>query len=359
MVSSGLSVIIIDEDEVIVKSGVRSSPSIILRDTDRKGILGPLLRKLLESTMSIRDLFNVLEDAHRNDASTLVKDLIDRGIISRVSESPVEQYLGYLFKGSSRLSDFTVTIAGTGVLGTEIAVDLLSSGIGNLVLYDGRQVKDSDKSFFRRYCEVNKDTITFAQASESYLKRLGYKNIRSVTRSFDDNAAIKKAIGPSDFLVVSFDVPNPRLYYQFNRAALQYKKMWMISTVDGHQGHIGPTFVPFYTACYADYELQVQAVMSRLETHRYYTNHLHLKGLTMSFSGLPSYAKIIAGMTSLSIIHQLLRNYSFTNGRTIVLDFNDMQYDAQDIHRFPRCPFCNESVYSQIFPRNLLKEAET
>jgi thiazole/oxazole-forming peptide maturase SagC family component len=348
-ISSGLSVIVISEDEAIVKAGMRSSPSIILRDTDCNGYMGPVLGRLLEGPARIEQLLEVTENKNRNDLSQMIEDLIKRGIISRASENPLEQYLKYLINKSSRLSDYTVTIAGTGQIGKEIASDLAAVGIGKLVLYDGRKSKKGTTSKMADQ-KMSRGQMTFSKECADFLAESGYSNVETIETEFDNSEAMKRAVSKSDLLLVTLDKPNPRLYYQFNRMALQFETKWIIATIDGHQGYVGPTFIPFHTACYSDYERQMRAVLTSLETYRYYSRYLSTNTDVLPFIGLPSYLKIISSMTALSAIHLLLRNYSFTSGRVLVVDFENMQLDFHDILRLPRCPSCRESIYSRIIP---------
>jgi thiazole/oxazole-forming peptide maturase SagC family component len=353
-IAAGIDVIIINENEAVIKYGARSIPSVILRDNDSRNVLGSLLKKLKDDRVTQRDLSSELDIETWTDLKEILADLHMRGIITKASNSITEQYLSFLFQKASGLSKFTVTIVGLGVIGTELAADLSRSGLGKVLLYDGRTIQRDTFPYLRVRKKADKTRVTLSEAAALHLQQLGNNNIEVLKGDFDDMAAVRRAFMDSDFLVMSLDRPNPRIYNQFNRIALQTEKRWMISTIDGDQGYIGPTFIPFHTACYGDFERQFEASLPNPQTYKTYKEYLNKNKDKLLFTGLPSYAKILSGMTSLSIIHQLVRDYSFTTGRSIVIDFERMLFDTQDILRLPRCPFCREKfMYTASFPPHL------
>lgn len=350
-IASGISVIIINDNEIMVKHGTHSSPSLIIRDTDLRGILGLTMSKLLNNDIKYDDLFSFFDQKEHEDLKKTIFDLYKRGIIVKSNTNPVYQYLKYNLNKETSLSSFTITIAGANTIGTEIAIDLLRSGIGHIILFDG--TLSDGKSNAAQGSERNIDTI--AEKTRKYLIKLGHTNSKVVKGSFDDYSQIEKIFDLSDFLVLSIDRPNPRIYNIFNRIALKKNKLWMISTIDGSRGIIGPTFIPFESACYGDYSRQVEAGIVDTNMYNIYRQFLDNDIHEQIFLGIPSYAKIIAGMTSLSVIHQLIRKYSFTSNRSIIIDFERMIFDTQDIFRLPRCPFCSRSRLYSSPARSLLE----
>jgi hypothetical protein len=73
---------------------------------------------------------------------------------------------------------------------------------------------------------------------------------------------------------------------------------------------------------------------------RKHRQHLLARSRASFFPGLPAYVDIVAGFSSLAVVHYLLRESTFALGRVLVCNFEQMLLDVEDVLKLPRCPVC-------------------
>src|SRR6266508_4158042 len=96
-IAEGLDLVLISADEVLVQFGTRSYPSELLRDPDLTGILGKLITRLLKEPAKFSELLLDLQAEDQAEAQVLIDNLLQRGILTDILTSPVDQYLHYTF----------------------------------------------------------------------------------------------------------------------------------------------------------------------------------------------------------------------------------------------------------------------
>jgi bacteriocin biosynthesis cyclodehydratase domain-containing protein len=158
-----------------------------------------------------------------------------------------------------------------------------------------------------------------------------------------DAAGVETAVARSDVTVLALEQPDLRLAHLVNRFCIRNRKPWLLTTIDGNFGLVGPLFLPVHTACYNDYRTLADAATSNPGSPgmtRKYHQYILKRGAASFFPGLPAYAEIVAGYASLAILHFLLRNSCFALGRVLTINFDRMLIDVEDVLKLPRCPVC-------------------
>jgi bacteriocin biosynthesis cyclodehydratase domain-containing protein len=362
-VSEGLDLVLISDNEVLVQFGTRSYPSELLRDTDLTGTLGRLIGRLLQGPVNLRDLLTGLRAEEQAEARILIDDLLQRGILAEVSKSPVEQYISYAFTGVSRLAECSVSLLGAGPIGVRLAHSLLQHGIGRITLLDDRKVNDLWYTFLPLGPDGDhSDGGPAHQALRDRLLAAGYTGVESLDAQLDA-AGVETAVSRADVTVVALEQPDLRLAHLVNRFCIRNRKPWLLAIVDGNFGRVGPLFIPVHTACYNDYRTLDAATANTANPGmaRKYHQHILKRGAASFFPGLPAYAEIVAGYTSLALVHFLLRNSSFALGRVLTIDFDRMLIDVEDVLKLPRCPVCGgeRSAYQPPFSAEIVTRSST
>lgn len=359
-ISEGLDLVLISENEVLVQFGTRSYPSELLRDTDMTGILGKLLSRLLQSPITLDDLLSDISPDDRAAVQSLIDDLLLRGILTDIRKSPVQQYLNYTFTGESGLAEYTISLLGTGPLGARLAYSLLQHGIGRMTLLDDRKGDDLWYTFLPFGPRLRTDSDFTNVALRDRLHLAGFTNVESLEAQCDA-AGIEMAVARSNLMVLALEQPNLHLAHLVNRFCIRDRKPWLLVTIDGNFGLIGPLFLPVHTACYNDYQTLADAATPSPEMARRYHQHILQRRASSFFPGLPSYAEIVAGYASLAIVHFLLRNSSFALGRVLTIDFDHMLIDVEDVLKLPRCPVCGgeKSAYQPPFSAEIAARSST
>lgn len=344
-IARGLDVTLISEDEALIEFGSRSYPSELLRDRDLSGILGRLFRILLHGPTTIDHLVSQLDATEQNGVRSLLDDLLSRGILTSVATDPIEQYIDYTHTGGSALSSYSASVLGAGPLGARISYSLVQHGIGKLILLDDRRVDDD----WRALAPLGLSVGTQAkQPTGPHARTVVCDALRATGRSevesLDlplDLSGVTQAAEHSDLLILALERPAPRLSHLINRVCHQHERAWLLTTIDGDLGIAGPLFLPAHTACFYDYSTLTRAAAPRSTVAKGHASRISERGFGSFFCGLPAHCEIVAGYASLAAIHFLLRNNSFLLGRSVIIDFQRMTLDTDDILRLPRCPVCS------------------
>lgn len=348
--AEGLDLVILSENEVLVQFGTRSYPSELLRDTDLKSTVGIIAARLQRGPASVGDLVLSVSETEQPDTRQLIEDLVERGILTKTSTSPVDQYIRYTFEGHSSLAAMSVSVIGAGPVAARIALTLLQHGLGRLLLLDERPVDDLwyGNAFFGA-ARADERTQRCHAVLCTRLRELGYP-VHAIDGGFDV-AGIEAAVAAADAVIVALEQPSVTLPHLVNRVCVRDQKPWLLAAIDGNLGLAGPLFVPPETACYNDFRTLADAATPSPKMARRHRDHIRLRAGSF-FTGLPAYAEIVAGHAALAMVHFLLRGTSFAVGRVLTVDFDRMVIATENVLRLPRCPVCgsHKSSYRPSVP---------
>jgi bacteriocin biosynthesis cyclodehydratase domain-containing protein len=315
---------------------------------------------LLQAPMTLDQLLSGLEASQQAEGRELLRDLFARGIIADLSRSPVQQYLGYTFAGETALEQRSVGLVGSGPIGVRIAQSLLLHGVRRLVLLDDRPPDKLWTSFLPPgHAAIGTSSRSSSEALRGVLAAAGHTDVEALPGTFQP-AALEAVIHKVDLLVVALEQPNLRLAHFVNRLCIRHRKPWMLATIDGNFGLVGPLFLPVHTACYNDYQVLVEAATPSPAMARKHRQHIERRVVGSFFPGLPAYAEILAGYSTLAVVNFLLRDTSFALGRVMVIDFDRMAIDVEDVLKLPRCPVCarERPAYRPPFGPDLVSRPE-
>lgn len=342
VVAEGIDLVLLSRDEVLIQFGSRSRPSELLRDDELTGLLGSIVELLRAGPTSLAELVAAIEPKHGPEVRRVVLDLLERGILTDPSRDPVQQYLAYSFEGSRDFDRLAVTVIGAGPLGARIATTLTLHPIGAIRLLDSRVADEA----WHASLPFSGGVVSDGRGRVDSLVRdrlRGHQASVEVVEGELDLEGVRRAVASSDLTFVALDRPDFRLTHIVNRVCLQERRPWLLATIDGNRGLVGPLFLPPYTACFNDYSTLVGATTPSPTMANAYRRRTRLRTDSRFFPGLPVYADIVAGHASLAGIHFLLRDTSFAVGRQLVIDFDGMRIDVEDVLKLPRCPVCGNS----------------
>lgn len=340
-IAAGLDLVLLSADEVLVQFGARSTPSELLRDADLTGVLGRVIGRLQEGPASRGALLAHLAPPEREEAAALIDDLLARGYVSDVRRSPVEQYLGYTYTGDTALADRRVGVLGVGPIGARLALGLLQHGIGRLHLLDDRPADRIWRSLLPIPAS-EPDQPPDARVDALWRDRLcaaGYGEVEALAGG-RDVAGVETAVAAAELVVVASEQPDLRFAHLVNRVCLRERTPWLLATIDGNRGVIGPLFLPPHTACYNDFRTLADAATPSPEMAARHRRQVLRRGAGSFFPGLPAYADLTASYAALAVVQYLLRGGCFALGRALTIDFDRMLIDVEDVLKLPRCPVC-------------------
>ncbi|MBW7886081.1 MAG: TOMM precursor leader peptide-binding protein [Caldilineaceae bacterium] len=356
-IAEGLDVVVISNDEVLIQFGARSRPSELLRDSDLNGFLGKVMTRLVDGPQQFEQLCQDLSAAARAEVKELIEDLLARGIVTEAGKSPVEQYLRYTLTGEATLAERSVSLIGAGPIGARVAHSLLQQGIGQLNLLDDRKATDVWRAFLPLLPDAHDSHDDPVHVLlQDRLHDAGYVGA-SVLNGQLDSEGLEEAVTRADFIVAAFEQPSLQLTSLLNRYCIRQRKPWLLLTIDGNLGLIGPLFVPVHTCCYNDFRTLFDAGTPSSAMARKHRQHRLQRATGSFFPGLPPYAEIVAGYGALAAVDYMLRDSCFALGRVMVIDFERMMIDVEDVLKLPRCPVCGseKSAYSSPFSAGIVQ----
>lgn len=350
--AEGLSFVLVSENELLVQFGTRSRPSELFRDGDVTGVIGKVFGELLRGPSPVGRLVGSVAESQRADASKLLELLVGQGLVSDVAHDPVQQYLHYTFEGDCAVSGRRVAIVGAGPIGALLAHNLLELGVSGMSLTDSRLTdRQWHRSIPSAASRAREGEPAQAVLADS-LRQAGYPNAQWLP--WADGAAVEQAAAECDLLILAVEQPDIHLAHAINRACVRARRPWLMVMIDGNLGLVGPQFQPPDTACYNDFQALARAAAPGGGMARTHRRHLLDNRPTAFLTGLPGYAQIMAGHASVAAAHFLVRGTSHLLGRVMVVDFDGMRIDVEDVLKLPRCPVCAErrAPYRPPFPEN-------
>jgi len=210
-----------------------------------------------------------------------------------------------------RLAAATVVIVGLGRVGSHVARALGAAGVGRLIGADNRTLELETLGSSVRHTENGKP--------------------------FFGEGEIDLPAGVS-FLALCEDAFDPDHHAAINRAALKRKIPWIGYRLMRTRLEIGPTVIPFETACFHCYELR------RISNSAAFADELELQRRLLANGGADLGTLNLtlgADLLALEIVKSLTQFTSAaTYGHVYVMDVVSLETNVRPILKIPRCPEC-------------------
>lgn len=235
------------------------------------------------------------------------------------------------------LASARVLVFGAGRLGSRVVRDLALSGVGRITVVDDEPVTASDLQ-------------RGAWQDPDHLGRPRSDAVAAIAGATGVGAAIVPAAEPpsqtdldalveaATFAVVVRDHVRPAEYKSVNRAALSSRTPWTSGRPAGFEFHLGPTVLPYETACHTCADLRVQSNLPDLAEHRVVSEFLDRGGRLREESLMcPPGAELV----TLEVIKAItLFSAPSAWSALLVLDLLSMDLRAHPVLKIPRCPDC-------------------
>jgi molybdopterin-synthase adenylyltransferase len=334
------------EDNRLVIRG-RSFPEFLER-------VVPLLdgrRTLDQVTEKASDLFE------RDDLEQTIVLLAEQGIVADaeqlaprfVDAERLGPQLSYLHEVGpapalvvDRLARARVTVVGLGAVGAVAATALAAANVGQVRCVDDSLVSAADPYLAQLF---GLDDVG-SQRAEVTSERIRAVNPAASVEVLADalltDEDVADATGGSDFVLGCLDPGLASITDKVNRACLAQRTPWSLATVSAFEGIVGPTVIPYETACYRCYQARVIAAQnnpaealadqrareeSTTDTSPYRENLAFGAGIVGHLLALQAY-QFLTGLRPQSV------------GRILVIDFLSSSLSQHVVLRKPWCPAC-------------------
>jgi bacteriocin biosynthesis cyclodehydratase domain-containing protein len=242
-----------------------------------------------------------------------------------------------------RLAAATVAIYGLGGIGANVAWALANSGVGTLRFFDEEVVRPADLYLSNAYRPGDQGQ----PRTESMLRGLQIfslpTRVEEIAPLPADDTAAETAISGCDLIINCLDAGRIGMAFRVNRAALAKRVPLLNGSCVADEIVLGPTVVPYETACFMCYRMRV--IASAGDPERAFNLEAFLdKRRRDDSSGRENTAMAVtaaANLLALEAVKQLTRILPpVTVGRVIVLNLVDLSSSTQLVLRKPWCPAC-------------------
>jgi len=165
--------------------------------------------------------------------------------------------------------------------------------------------------------------------------------------SVGDNGAelheeIYQSIQGVDLLVACQETPGHAFFSRVNELCMEAGVRWLRVAIEGVGASIGPTVVPYETACYACYESRREANMEDFKDYREFKERLSGSIENTAEGKLPLFWSLVANHAAMEVV-RIISGFAppKTMGRFFQVTCTSLDVSAHDVLRLPRCPACH------------------
>jgi len=161
-----------------------------------------------------------------------------------------------------------------------------------------------------------------------------------------DGLATEKRLQPFEdlqdcTLVVAQRIVNPIRMRVLNRGCLRYRIPWVHAAFDGPFAFVGPTFLPYESACYECLETRVYLNLREGASYQRYKAALAAAQVRFGTPPLAApLASMLCGHLAVEAANLVLTGYSCTTGRMLSIHLPTMEFSFPDVLRIPGCAGC-------------------
>jgi adenylyltransferase/sulfurtransferase len=195
----------------------------------------------------------IVEDAERMPLSAEVQRRMEPQLnyLRELHPAPAEVL--------ERLGAATVSVVGMGALGAVAATALAAAGVGSVRCVDSLPVTITDPYLAQLF---SLDDVGLPRV-DVVRRRIRAVNpaatVELIADELPDETAMREAVAGSTFVLGCVDPGLSSLMYRLNRACLAERIPWCAGRVTAFDGLVGPTVIPYESACYLCYQMRAVA----------------------------------------------------------------------------------------------------
>ncbi|MGD1839191.1 MAG: TOMM precursor leader peptide-binding protein [Nitrososphaeraceae archaeon] len=350
-IKNGYNVFVKNNNEIEIRSGAWSSPVITIVDDKKLGKLEDIVSKF-NGNYNTNEIIQLIGIEYKDIIRSLIYELSQRGILDtfNIAISPIRSYFS-IYSNSldlicNSLKNATIFVVGSGLLGSKISTNLSFFGIKKLILLDNSRIENIHTSYSPYFSKKDIDKFLGSHVS-NMIKQINEKiEIEYINYDMhNDLNNVDKLMSSSQLTVVCPDYPVPKIWSKVNNMAIENNFIWTIATIDGYDGQIGPTFIPFETACYKCLELRIN---NNITNHQYNMRYKQImlnesKSIQQNHLGIPGIVDIVTGFLTLDVPNIITTKTGYTIGKLILINYRSPEFETHSLLKLPRCSECGKT----------------
>jgi thiazole/oxazole-forming peptide maturase SagC family component len=350
---SYIHVITLDNNKVLLKTALRTT---LLRGKSIAALLQRLL-PLLNGNNDVSSIVEGLKDIDSEIILRILHTLYHEGFLKEAHRPPLKlspqetEYFESQMMFFSQfeqdgtsfqelLKDAKVVVLGLGGVGSHVLTSLVAAGVGTMVGADSTNVERLDINLGTFYTMEDLGKTKRETVRDRVAKLNPYVDFKALDIEINEVEDLLDIISGCNLLLLTADCFPLSTCRIVDKACLERRVTWLQAYIDGLVGVVGPTIIPYQTACYTCYELRKKANLDFREENTALEKYL-LENPNISYSGLKSMATVVGGLAALEAVKVLTGfSYPVTYGRLLKIDFLSFDVTPHEILKIPRCPSC-------------------
>ncbi len=366
-------VIPLGDDRLLFRTGAR----VVRLGGRAVSQLIPKLLPLLNGTYQVSEILTELEEFSEQEILSALAALTKRGLVEDATARPTfemssqelerysrhfaffSQYHEDKYEYQGILKEAKVMLWGLEGLGSQVLSALATCGIGEIKIVGNGIVEGKDLGGLYTESELGQKK---SQATRSRLEKINpYVQVEFIEADIKSAQEVASLIHDVDLVLVCTDSPAISLRRWVNAACLEKGIRWTSATLNEKEGVVGPSIVPFETACYTCYELRRKANETFYEEYLAFEEYLEENpDFLTEWASIPPLAGIVANFVTWEAV-RILTNLTLavTYGRICTIDFSILGMDIEEVLKLPYCPTCGQLQPSpklwleEIVPRDV------
>lgn len=241
-----------------------------------------------------------------------------------------------------RLAHARVTVVGLGAVGTVAATALAASSVGYVRCVDDSEVSTADPHLAQLFELTDVDSLRAEVAGEKIRAVNPDVSVDIRTGPLRTGEDVAGAVDASDFVLGCLDPGLAAITDTLNGACLARRTPWSHGTATAFEGIVGPTVIPYQTACYRCYLARTVACQddpagALRELEARYDDRVDMSAYR---ENIPFAAGIVGHLLALQAFHFLAGLWPRSAGRILVVDFLTSTMREHVVLRKPWCSAC-------------------
>jgi bacteriocin biosynthesis cyclodehydratase domain-containing protein len=322
-------IFVLSPDDVQFRTGSLSGTACVVSDPERRGLLGPIIERLLSPDAMQRRPWN---QAEVELLQQVIPQLQQSGIVE-VADRPQVHRTDYGFPAPILRKDLVearIAVVGHGVLGEAIGLLLAGMPCGSITVIESSSVAQPSRMKPTAALAWSAPPASCAGVPQRLLARP------------QNHAQWVEAVGDHDWLIAAQDSFEPEELALLNEAALQLSLPWSLLCFDGYEGWLGPTFVPGQTACFGCFRRRLFAGAAEPK-HVFMDPSIKIYRVPSPWSAGPETGAWVSLLTSMFALELIaaMQGRSFTLNHMLIVHRLNLTFQRESVLRLPRCPDCS------------------
>ena len=338
---------------------------VFTSESRRVAIRGRRFEPFLEHVVPLLDgrrrLDEVVEQSsgifEPDDLQRTIALLVEHGIVvdadlitvSDADAARLAPQMNYLHEVSSdpalvrqRVERASVTVVGLGSIGAVAATALAAANVGHVCCVDDSAVSAADPHLAQLF-ELTDVGSPRAEVTRNKIRAVNpVVSVVAHTDPLRTDDDVARAVDGADFVLGCLDPGRGAITDMLNRACLAQRTPWSLGTATAFEGIVGPTVIPYETACYRCYQSRTVAnqddpadALRKLEAD-------YEDGVDMSASreNTAFASGIVGHLLALQAFQFLVGLWPKSAGRVLVVDFLTSTMSEHVVLRKPWCSAC-------------------